>query len=54
MWGGVEMFGELIKFMNYLKDEEGLRKILKMGADKARASASETIKGARKLIGINY
>ncbi len=36
------------------KDEEGLRKILKMGADKARASASETIKGARKLIGINY
>ena len=36
------------------KDEESLRKILKMGADKARASASQTIAGARKLMGINY
>ena len=36
------------------KDEDTLRKILKMGADKARASSSETIKGARKLMGINY
>lgn len=36
------------------KDETALRKILKEGAQKARASASETIAGARKLIGINY
>ena len=36
------------------KDETQLRKILKEGAEKARASSSETIKGARKLIGINY
>jgi len=36
------------------KDETGLRKILKEGAEKARASASQTIAGARKLIGINY
>jgi len=36
------------------KDETALRKILKTGAEKARASASETIAGARRLIGINY
>ena len=36
------------------KDETALRKILKEGAEKARASASITIDGARKLIGINY
>ena len=36
------------------KDETRLRKILKEGAEKARASASGTIEGARKLIGINY
>ncbi len=36
------------------KDEAALRKILKEGAEKARASASQTISGARKLIGINY
>ncbi len=36
------------------KDEEKLRKILKAGAEKARESASKTIEGARKLIGINY
>jgi tryptophanyl-tRNA synthetase len=36
------------------KDEALLRKILKDGAEKARASASKTIEGARKLIGINY
>jgi tryptophanyl-tRNA synthetase len=35
-------------------DETGLKKILKEGAEKARASASVTIAGARKLIGINY
>lgn len=36
------------------KDENYLRKILKNGAEKARESASKTIEGARKLIGINY
>lgn len=36
------------------KDEAKLRKILKEGAEKARASASVTIQGARKLMGINY
>ncbi len=36
------------------KDETTLRMILKEGAEKARASASVTIEGARKLIGINY
>jgi tryptophanyl-tRNA synthetase len=36
------------------KNEALLRKILKDGAEKARASASATISGARKLIGINY
>lgn len=35
-------------------DETLLRKILKEGAEKARASASKTITAARKLIGINY
>jgi len=36
------------------KNEALLRKILKEGAEKGRASASETIAGARKLMGINY
>jgi len=36
------------------KDEDKLRQILKAGAEKARASASKTIDGARKCIGINY
>ena len=40
--------------MELQKDEALLRKILKEGADKARASSSKTIEGARKLIGINY
>lgn len=35
-------------------DEDKIRKILKQGAEKARASASVTIAEARKLIGINY
>lgn len=35
-------------------DEAQIRKILKEGAEKARESASKTIKEARKLIGINY
>jgi tryptophanyl-tRNA synthetase len=36
------------------QDEDALRKILKLGAEKARASASKTIDLARKAIGINY
>jgi len=36
------------------KDEAQIKRILRNGADKARASAAETIAGARKLIGINY
>jgi tryptophanyl-tRNA synthetase len=36
------------------KDEVQLRKILKAGAEKARASSSKTIEDARKLVGINY
>ncbi len=35
-------------------DEGKIRKILREGAEKARASASVTIAEARKLIGINY
>jgi tryptophanyl-tRNA synthetase len=36
------------------RDEDAIRKILKAGAEKARASSAATIAGARKLIGINY
>ena len=36
------------------KDHIAIRKILKEGAEKARASASATIAEARKMIGINY
>ncbi len=36
------------------KNEDGLRKILKEGAEKARESASKTIAMARKAIGIHY
>jgi tryptophanyl-tRNA synthetase len=35
-------------------DEDGLRKILKNGAEQARESAARTIAEARKMIGINY
>jgi tryptophanyl-tRNA synthetase len=35
-------------------DPERIRKILREGAEKARASASKTIAEARRLIGINY
>ncbi len=53
---------DMVKFVAPIRDraaelqqnEEYLRKILKMGAEKARESASKTIEGARKLIGINY
>ncbi len=37
-----------------LANEEGLKKILRNGAEKARESAMKTITEARKLIGINY
>lgn len=36
------------------QDEAAIQKILKEGAEKARAGAAKTIAGARKLIGINY
>lgn len=36
------------------RDEDGLKKMLRNGAEKARESASKTIAEARKLIGINY
>lgn len=36
------------------KDAPAIQKILREGAEKARASASKTIDGARKLIGISY
>ncbi|MCD6012005.1 MAG: trpS [Flavipsychrobacter sp.] len=39
---------------NLQADETAIKKILKDGAEKARAGASKTIEGARKLIGINY
>lgn len=35
-------------------NEEQLRKILKLGAEKARESAANTLNEARKMIGINY
>lgn len=36
------------------KDEAAIQRILRNGAEKARASSAETIAGARKQIGINY
>jgi tryptophanyl-tRNA synthetase len=36
------------------QDEAALGKILKEGAEKARASAAKTIEGARRLMGISY
>jgi len=36
------------------RDEQAIKKILKHGAEKARASSAATIAKARKLIGINY
>lgn len=36
------------------QDPAYLQKILKTGAEKARASAAQTLQAARKLIGINY
>jgi tryptophanyl-tRNA synthetase len=36
------------------KDQDTLRRILKEGAERGRASSSKTIEGARKLMGINY
>ena len=36
------------------KDQDALRRILKDGAERGRASSSKTIEGARKLMGINY
>ncbi len=36
------------------RDEQAIRRILKEGAEKARASSAATIAEARKLIGINY
>ena len=36
------------------KDEAQLQRILKLGAEKARASAAKTLSEARKAIGINY
>jgi len=36
------------------RDEAGIRKILKEGAEKARESAAKTLSEARRLIGINY
>ncbi|HLU17614.1 MAG TPA: tryptophan--tRNA ligase [Edaphocola sp.] len=36
------------------QDEDQLRKILKIGAEKARESAAKTLSEARKAIGINY
>jgi tryptophanyl-tRNA synthetase len=42
------------KTIELQKDEDGLRRILREGAEKARASASDTIAKARKQIGINY
>jgi tryptophanyl-tRNA synthetase len=42
------------KAQNLQEDIPSLQKIMKEGKDKARASASETLTAARKLIGINY
>lgn len=36
------------------RDEAGLGRILKLGAEKARASASQTLSAARMAVGINY
>lgn len=45
----VAPFGEKIKM--YVSDKEYLTKVAKLGADKARESALETIKGVREIIG---
>ena len=35
-------------------DERYLRRVMEQGADKARASAQETLKLVREAIGLNY
>ncbi len=42
------------KAIELQNNEEQLRKILKLGAEKARESAANTLNEARKMIGINY
>jgi tryptophanyl-tRNA synthetase len=42
------------KAQDLQQDEQRLQQILKQGAEKARASASNTIAEVRKLMGINY
>ncbi len=42
------------KAVELQKDQDALRRILKDGAERGRASSSKTIEGARKLMGINY
>jgi tryptophanyl-tRNA synthetase len=37
-----------------LQDEEGLKKIMQQGADKANKSAGETMKLVREAMGLNY
>ncbi len=37
-----------------LKDEDGLKQIMKKGAEKANISAAETMKQVRKAMGLNY
>ena len=37
-----------------LQDEEGLKQIMQKGAEKANASAGETMKMVREAIGLNY
>lgn len=36
------------------QDTDYLKKIMKAGAEKARANAAQTLQQAKKLIGINY
>jgi len=43
-----------LKSIELQKDEDAIRKILKLGAEKAQDSANKTLEMARKAIGINY
>jgi tryptophanyl-tRNA synthetase len=42
------------KAENLLNDEKGMKEIMDRGAEKARASAAETMKLVRQAIGLNY
>jgi tryptophanyl-tRNA synthetase len=57
-----QLAGDMATFMQPIRekahdiqnDKAYLSKIIRQGADKARASASETLQLVRKAVGVNY